>query len=244
MQSPKCAAAGFGVRWIAYLIDCLIVGLATAVLTLPITIVRLMNWNSFWNRQVLFQFTAYAILTYCIRAVYFVICTYAFQCTLGKRLLRIHVETKDGEKLTFVNALFRETVGRFLSGILYIGYLIALAGRDHLALHDMICDTRVRYTGLTELIPAPDVTDAQTAFQTPFPGAETPSSDVTDAQTVFQTPFPGAETPSSDVTDAQTVSKTSSPETGIYGVDADGADRAEKPDLQEKPPFPENEEET
>ncbi len=156
MQSPKCAAAGFGTRLVAYLIDMLLITVISAILLLPLMVGSMFVKNSIWNRQVLFHWSVYAIAAYCIRAVYLVIFTYAFGKTPGKMLLRIRVETLDGEKLTFLNVLFRETVGRFLSGILYIGYLIALSGKDHFALHDMLCDTRVAYENLAEMAPPAD----------------------------------------------------------------------------------------
>ncbi len=152
MQNPKNAAAGFGTRWVAYIIDCLLIGFASGIIGFPIMLGSLFSESSIWTTQVLFDFTLYAILMYCIRAVYFVVFTYSFGKTPGKMLLRIQVESKDGEKLSFVNVLFRETIGRFLSGfILYVGYLIALSSKEHLALHDMLCDTRVCYTNLTEV---------------------------------------------------------------------------------------------
>lgn len=152
MQNPKNAPAGFGTRWIAYIIDCLLVGLVVGLTLFPAKLQGLFDTGSIWNKQILFDFTTYAVAAYIVRAVYFVITTYAMGATLGKKLLRIHVETAEGEKLTFINVLFRETVGRFLSGIFYVGYLVALAGKEHIALHDMLCDTRVCYQDLAEIV--------------------------------------------------------------------------------------------
>lgn len=163
MQSPKNAAAGFGTRWIAYIIDCFLAGLIAGVVSIPITLGMLFSENSIWATRVLFHYTLYAVVMYCIRVVYFVIFTYAFGKTPGKMFLHIHVQSKDGEKLTFVNVLFRETVGRFLSGFfMYVGYLIAIGGKEHLALHDILCDTQVCYTDLVEVekkvvVTTPDV---------------------------------------------------------------------------------------
>lgn len=151
MQSPRNASAGFGTRLVAYLIDNIILAVASGIVLLPIAFSSMFDEGSIWNQQVLFHYTAYAVLVYCIRSIYFVILTYAFGKTLGKMVLRIQVESTDGEKLTFVNVLFRETVGRFLSSLMYVGYLLALSGKDHQALHDMLCDTRVCYTDLAEI---------------------------------------------------------------------------------------------
>ncbi len=161
MQSHKYAPAGFGARLAAYLFDTLLAWLISALALFPVSMSILFSESSIWNAEVLFSYTPYAIAAYCIRKVYFVISTWAFHKTLGKKIMHIQVDTINGEKLTFLNVLIRETVGRFLSGILYIGYLISLAGKDHYALHDMICDTKVCYTGLVEAPPAPKQTKVQ-----------------------------------------------------------------------------------
>lgn len=164
MQSPKNAPAGFGTRLVAYLIDMLLVDLVILLCMFPVMLEKWAEADSIWNQEVLFDHSVYAIVVYAIRAVYLVITTYTMGATLGKKLLRIQVETADGSKLTFVNVLFRETVGRFLSGILYIGYLIALGGREHLALHDMLCDTRVCYRDLAEAV-RPQVRETPNPYQ-------------------------------------------------------------------------------
>lgn len=176
MQSPKNAAAGFGTRWVAYIIDCLLSGLVSGMVGVPLIIGSLFSEDSIWTTRVLFDFTLYAVVMYCIRSLYFVILTYAFGKTLGKMLLRIEVQSKEGEKLTFINVLFRETIGRFLSGfILYGGYLIALEGKEHLTLHDRLCDTRVCYTDLTEMEKKAPV-NMQTAQPIPHIAAGKPTT--------------------------------------------------------------------
>ena len=50
------------------------------------------------------------------------------------------------EKLSFVDVLYRETVGRFLCGIsIWIGYIIVGVDKEKQGFHDMLCDTRVVY---------------------------------------------------------------------------------------------------
>ena len=49
-------------------------------------------------------------------------------------------------KLTFLNVVYRETIGRFLSWFLAgVGYIMAGIDREKRGLHDMLCDTRVVY---------------------------------------------------------------------------------------------------
>lgn len=65
------------------------------------------------------------------------------QATLGKKLMGIIVVNQYGERISFWHSF-----GRFfaytLSGILYIGYIMA-AFPSKLALHDYICGTKVIY---------------------------------------------------------------------------------------------------
>ena len=56
------------------------------------------------------------------------------------------VSTETGEKPPFLLVLYRETVGRYLSRILYAGYFLVAVDSEKRGLHDRICDTAVVYT--------------------------------------------------------------------------------------------------
>lgn len=52
----------------------------------------------------------------------------------------------NGEKLTFINVLYRETIGKYLSGIaMFVGYFMIAVDEQKRGLHDILCDTRVIY---------------------------------------------------------------------------------------------------
>lgn len=138
--------AGFFVRLAAYLIDIIIVTLALATLRFPMWIVSLINPENPLLQPVLFKFTLWDIILYLLGATYFILMTYFKGTTIGKYLLRLKVvsDTPDG-KLSLINVIYRETIGRYLSGILYIGYLFIGASNDKRALHDRLCDTLVIY---------------------------------------------------------------------------------------------------
>ena len=58
------------------------------------------------------------------------------------------------EKLSFVDVLYRETVGRFLCGIsIWIGYIIVGIDKEKRGFHDMLCDTRVVYEKKVKMYP-------------------------------------------------------------------------------------------
>ena len=56
------------------------------------------------------------------------------------------ISANDQKKLTFLNILYRETIGRFLSGFIFgIGYILIGIDKEKRGLHDILCDTRVIY---------------------------------------------------------------------------------------------------
>ena len=59
--------------------------------------------------------------------------------------MRLRVIGENGATPGFFTVLYRETVGRYLSSLLGIGYLLAADSDRHRALHDRICDTLVVY---------------------------------------------------------------------------------------------------
>jgi uncharacterized RDD family membrane protein YckC len=75
--------------------------------------------------------------------IYFVIAECTTGGTFGKHCAGLRVETKDGEKLTFLHAL-----GRYLSAFLnyltlLVGYLMIGFTRKKIGLHDIVSGTRV-----------------------------------------------------------------------------------------------------
>lgn len=138
--------AGFLVRLWAYIIDCIIVGFAMLIIRIPMFIISLFFPNAFLFNHILFKFSVVDIFIYICSAAYFIIMTYKFGATFGKQAMKIKVCKEHEEKLSLIDAVYRETIGRYLSGlILCIGYiLIALDNRKR-ALHDILCDTVVIY---------------------------------------------------------------------------------------------------
>lgn len=163
MRDKNLSPARFFPRAAAYLLDRLIIG---AVLFLPRLIDFFRNWGiDAIDRAVLFRFTAGDILWWMLGCIYFIILTAGTGATLGKRAMGLRVVTITGEKPGWVTVLCRETFGRYLSSLLYIGYFLCLVDPERGALHDRICDTMVVTTPLPESrswspptvrVPAPD----------------------------------------------------------------------------------------
>ena len=98
---------------------------------------------------VLFHFTAVQIFRYLLVSAYFVVPTALTGGTAGKLLLRIRVVRADGQKIGWWTALYRETIGRYLTSLLCVGYFVLAFDGKHRGFHDMLCDTRVVFAEKT-----------------------------------------------------------------------------------------------
>ena len=149
MRDTDLTRAGFGPRAAAYLIDRALLLIGLGILRLPFAISSLLGWNTLTARNFLFRFSFVDVLCWVAVSAYFVLMTWFTGATLGKMVMRLRVRQADGEVPRFITVLYRETVGRFLSGILCLGYLMVLADRDKRGFHDWLCDTCVVYDGVT-----------------------------------------------------------------------------------------------
>ncbi|MBO4797370.1 MAG: RDD family protein, partial [Candidatus Methanomethylophilaceae archaeon] len=127
----QSAPASFFQRVCAYLLDRIILLIAL----IPLWVGKLFQPEL--NLAVLFRFTWADLIGWGIATLYFVLTTRLLGGTFGKLAFRLRVTREDGSKLGFWTILLRETAGRYLSGILCIGYFIALFHSKHKALHDM-----------------------------------------------------------------------------------------------------------
>ena len=129
--------SGFWVRFIAYIIDLIVVAALTGLL----------NTYSFGllNRELYFPILGEEGLSYVVVMFsYFILMTYYFSQTLGKMIMKIKVETNKGTKLKISDVLYREVIGRLLTTALFNIPYIAVAFTDKKkGLHDYIADTVV-----------------------------------------------------------------------------------------------------
>ena len=129
--------AGFWVRFVAYLIDMIVI----------YAVASLLNTFSFGllNKQLDFPILGEESLSYVIvMFTYFIAMTYFFTQTLGKMIMKIKVETNKGDKLSFSDVVYRELIGRLLTIFLvYIPYIAVAFTNKRKGLHDFIADTVV-----------------------------------------------------------------------------------------------------
>lgn len=140
------AYAGFFVRLAAFAVDSLLAAVIVGIVKLPFSIAAA-SGVSFLKANFIFDYTFLDVLSYVGIAAYFVLLTYFSHSTPGKMLFRLEVVTQSGD-WTFLNILYRETIGRFLSSLLCIGYLAVLVQQEKQGFHDMLCDTYVVYRNM------------------------------------------------------------------------------------------------
>ena len=137
------AYAGFFVRLVAYAIDSIIAVIIAGIVKLPLSIAAGVGVKGL-KANFLFNYSFLDVVGYLLVVTYFVLMTYFAHATIGKKLLNLKVVTED-DNWTFVNVLYRETIGRFLAGILCIGYFVIAVTEKKQGFHDMFCDTYVVY---------------------------------------------------------------------------------------------------
>lgn len=150
--------AGFWLRFVAYLIDGIIIGAVQGIAIMPFLAVfgigianNMDNMESMNETQAMSMigsmmaigFTA-QIVFWCITILYFSLMeSSSKQATVGKMVLGLQVTDLNGGKLDFVKALVRNLCKIISYLILCIGYIMAGFTEKKQALHDMIASTLV-----------------------------------------------------------------------------------------------------
>lgn len=131
--------AGFWTRFWAYLIDLLMVSAVSGIIIKPIF--RILDIKI--SNPSFLLFSPYKVTILIVFLAYFALMTKFFSQTVGKMILGIKVVQKDEGKLTWGTVLFREVIGRFISKLLTIPYLLVVFMPKKEAVHDLFADTYV-----------------------------------------------------------------------------------------------------
>ncbi|MEP5613358.1 MAG: RDD family protein [Cyclobacteriaceae bacterium] len=151
--------ASFGIRWLAHLIDFIIIYVVNLFVIIPImgavgfgiASSNDFDLESMTEGDIIASFIALmsalvagSLIAYAIRIVYgAALESSKHQATLGKMAVGIKVTDTNGGRLTFVKALLR-AIGKILSGIIiFIGYIMAAFTDKKQGLHDMIAGSVV-----------------------------------------------------------------------------------------------------
>ncbi|QUW22715.1 RDD family protein [Sporosarcina sp. Marseille-Q4063] len=131
--------AGFWTRFWAYTIDIIVLYAISGILIKPVF--RVFNLP-IENPSFLF-FTTYKATILIVLLLYFALMTKYLQQTVGKIIMGIKVVSNDDSQLTWNTIIFRELIGRFISKLLVIPYLLVAFTPKKEALHDIFADTHV-----------------------------------------------------------------------------------------------------
>lgn len=131
--------AGFWMRFWAFLIDMILVWSLTTTLLIPFNL-------ELQQTEIIRNITLAAVIGIVITYAYFLVMTKLTGQTVGKMILGIKVVRADGEKLEWVDLLFREVVARSIYNSFPIMQLIYFGvgfTNEKQGLHDYFADTRV-----------------------------------------------------------------------------------------------------
>ncbi|OIO33377.1 MAG: hypothetical protein COZ49_03645 [Candidatus Yonathbacteria bacterium CG_4_10_14_3_um_filter_47_65] len=135
--------AGFWIRYVAIFIDSLVVTIAVFILGKILLMVVAQSSETFPVSSFL---PLIPLLHLGLLWLYFVLMTKHYQATLGKKAVGIRVVSDKSAGLSWGQLILRETVGKMLSGLLFlIGYIMAGFTARKQALHDKIAGTAVVY---------------------------------------------------------------------------------------------------
>ena len=135
--------AGFWIRAAAAFVDSLIAGALQGIIVFLFAGLLGLLLGGYESESLLMICLAW-LLGGSISVVYYVYFTAFGGQTPGKMALRIKVIRTDSSALTLGRAFYRETLGKFVSGIILgIGYLMVAFDEKKQGLHDRMADTYV-----------------------------------------------------------------------------------------------------
>ena len=134
------SSASFMSRAVAFIIDILAIWGLSQIIIYPVVQLSGMGDLYFLAPALSIANIASGILYF----AYFVLMTHFTQATLGKMVTGITVVSRNADKLTFSQVIFRELIGRYINNFLwYLPYLLVLFTERRIGLHDYFADTYV-----------------------------------------------------------------------------------------------------
>ncbi|MEB7461209.1 RDD family protein [Staphylococcus succinus] len=147
-QLVKALYAGFGIRFCSFIIDLLIVFCIHSIILKPIYALTHIDTVKLW----IDYFSVGHLLDAIVFYLYFVLLTKYFKQTIGKMICNIRVERIDRQSLTWGDVLFREWIGRIISGVFgNLPYLVTIFTNKHRGIHDYFAGTVVIKNKLEDL---------------------------------------------------------------------------------------------
>ena len=138
--------AGFWIRFVAYLIDSIIISVLMGIIWVPTTFLTMRSAMSEGGPGPLAAILPFlAFLLTMTASLGYVLWFWANRgATPGKKMMGLKIVREDGEEPLGWGTAFMRLVGYMVSGfILYIGFLMIAFNPDKMGLHDKIAKTRV-----------------------------------------------------------------------------------------------------
>lgn len=143
--APSARYAGFWLRWVAVLIDGLLLSLPLGfVYLIGLFALGIAGTHDGPNPLQVLLFLCFVFFGFIGNWLYFALLESSpNQATLGKRIIGLKVTDEEGRRISFGRASGRHW-GKILSGIIFnVGYIMAAFTERKQALHDMIAKTLV-----------------------------------------------------------------------------------------------------
>ena len=141
--------AGFWIRFVAYMIDNLLLGVVNSIVTVAAMIPFISTargGDPFESAAFLIAYGGSVLFSVALNAAYEAYFLGKSGATPGKAVLGLKVIRPDGRPLTWKTGLYRFFAKILSSLTLSIGYMMAGWDEEKRALHDRILDTRVVYS--------------------------------------------------------------------------------------------------
>jgi uncharacterized RDD family membrane protein YckC len=149
--APQANYAGFWIRFLAIIIDCVILGIVTSIINsifgagfafVPTTSDGTSSAGTFGFLAGMMGLSF--IINLVINYGYYVILTGLYGATLGKMVLGLRVVDANGQKIGIPKAVLREIIGKWISGIVFaLGYIWVAFDEKKQGWHDKIAGTYV-----------------------------------------------------------------------------------------------------
>jgi uncharacterized RDD family membrane protein YckC len=137
--------AGFWIRFVAYIIDMVILGVGTLIVDIPLQMAAGGALLGSSTSAAFGLLGVLALVNFAILFAYEIYFVGTRGATPGKMILGLKIIRADGSPLSFGLAAGRYLAFLLNSFTLFIGYIMAGFDDQKRALHDRICDTRVIY---------------------------------------------------------------------------------------------------
>lgn len=140
---PSHEKAGFGIRFVAYLIDGIVIAIIGSIITFPFIPTYIPSVTFNYSASVdLFDMSS--IITSLLGILYFVYFEGKRGATPGKMATKLKVVGTDGIMPIGYGGAFIRYIGKMISGIvLALGYLWIIFDKDKQGWHDKIANTYV-----------------------------------------------------------------------------------------------------